>query len=229
MFPTVPIDCPFVTFSPSVTNSEVNKFAYTVSNPFWCSITIVNPYLGSFLIVFTVPASAAFTTVVFWACISIPTCVVHSCNVCEYIKFSFANSFVISPSTGFSNDNSFWFVSSFLSVAACEFVFAASLLLLLVLVLLFDSFALLLVLSVFTLLVVLFVTLFAKFELVLEVELEISLFVCALLVSFSFSSTLFPIDVLALWLFELLPSTKLAILLHLICFLAPHYLEIYYT
>ena len=80
------------------------------------------------------------------------------------------------------------------------------------LVLLFDSFALLLVLSVFTLLVVLFVTLFAKFEFVLEVELEISLFVCALLVSFSFSSTLFPIDVLALWLFELLPSTKLAIL-----------------
>ena len=30
VLPTVPSDCPFYTFSPSTTNSEVNRFEYTV-------------------------------------------------------------------------------------------------------------------------------------------------------------------------------------------------------
>lgn len=115
VFPTVPSDCPFSTFSPSTTNSDVNKFEYTVWNPLACSITIVNPYLGSFLIVFTVPASAAFTIVVLSALISIPVWVVHSFNVSEYTKLSTAKSFTISPSTGFVKFSSTTTSSVFIS------------------------------------------------------------------------------------------------------------------
>ena len=103
VFPTVPIVCPLVTFSPTFTNSAVNKFEYLVSNPFTCSIITVSPYLGSFFIDFTVPSDAAFTTVVNSACMSTPVCVVHSFNVSEYIRFSLLYSFIISPSTGFIN------------------------------------------------------------------------------------------------------------------------------
>ena len=115
MFPTVPIVCPFETFSPTVTNSAVRRLAYLVSNPSECSIITVIPYLGSFLIAVTVPSSAAFTTVVLSALISIPVCVTHSFSVSEYIKLSFAYSFKISPLTGYTNDNSF-FGSSFFAV-----------------------------------------------------------------------------------------------------------------
>ena len=59
------------------------------------------PYLGSFFIDFTVPASDALTIDVLSAFISIPLCVTHSCNVFEYISASLANALVISPSTGF--------------------------------------------------------------------------------------------------------------------------------
>ena len=70
--PTVPIVCPCSTFSPTTTNSVDNRFAYTVLYPLLCSITIVNPYRGSFFIYFTVPAADDFTTVVLSAFISIP-------------------------------------------------------------------------------------------------------------------------------------------------------------
>ena len=64
---------------------------------------------------FTIPASADFTTVVFSAFMSIPVCVVHSSSVFEYIKLSCANSFTISPSTGFEKLISACLVSDLLA------------------------------------------------------------------------------------------------------------------
>ena len=86
--PIVPIDWPCSTLSPSFTNSALRRLEYTVWNPLLCSIVILNPYLGSSLIDFTVPEADALTTVVLSALISIPLWVIHSCNVLEYIKES---------------------------------------------------------------------------------------------------------------------------------------------
>ena len=83
VFPTVPIVCPFFTFSPAVTNSAVNKLEYTVLYPLLCSITTVSPYLGSFFIDFIFHSSDALTIVVLSAFISIPACVTHSFKVSE--------------------------------------------------------------------------------------------------------------------------------------------------
>ena len=83
VFPTVPIVCPCLTFSSSLTNSAVSRLEYTLVNPFSCSITTVIPYLGSFFIDFIVPSADAFTIVVFSALISIAVCVIHSFNVSE--------------------------------------------------------------------------------------------------------------------------------------------------
>ena len=54
--------------------------------------------------------------VVFSALISIPACVTHSFKVSEYTNLSFANSFIISPSTGIENTGSEVFISSLISV-----------------------------------------------------------------------------------------------------------------
>ena len=72
VFPTVAIVCPCFTSSPTVTNSAVRRLEYIVSNPFSCSITTVNPYLGSFFIDLIFPSAEAFTTSVFSAEKSIP-------------------------------------------------------------------------------------------------------------------------------------------------------------
>ena len=79
----------------------------------WFIIT-VRPNLGSFFILATVPAAAAFTTVVLSALISTPLCVIHSCKVFENTNVSFANSLKISPFTGASNST----LASFFSIVA---------------------------------------------------------------------------------------------------------------
>ena len=79
-----------------------------VSYPSSCEITTVKPYLGSFNIDVTTPSADAFITLVLSAFISIPVCVIHSFNVSEYIKFSCANSAIISPSVGLVNVNGFF-------------------------------------------------------------------------------------------------------------------------
>ena len=107
-FPTVPKLCPLLTVSSSFTNSVVSKFAYIVLYPSLCSIITVKPYLGSFNIDVTTPSADAFITLVLSAFISIPVCVIHSFNVSEYIKFSCANSAIISPSVGLVNVNGFF-------------------------------------------------------------------------------------------------------------------------
>ena len=91
----------------------VNRLAYNVWYPLLCSIIIVSPYLGSFLIAFTVPSSAAFTTLALSAFKSTPGWVIHSFKVSEYTKLSLAKSFITSvSSSGLTNSGSF---STFLS------------------------------------------------------------------------------------------------------------------
>ena len=103
-------------------------------NPFsWTTVTVI-PYLGSFFIDSTVPASDANTELPFSAFISTPKWTVHSCHVSEYVKLESEKSFAISPSNGTENCNSTGLGVSFTSGVGVSFIWFT------VLLVIFDVF-----------------------------------------------------------------------------------------